>query len=976
MTSTTRRLTACLLGLCIAAHTYAQDSTYTDAELDALDRALAAGNLTRADLTFRKDVTKGHGCFPVVREMLSDPLSIARKMDGIAAQTKTSPLDALLGAAALYEGGYGPTAERRVLPTSGDLPTTPEALLDLLTEIASRQPPLAVIGEEGEDRRDTLRHKLPEEMAWHEELTSPFDEGTAKAIDEHLDAQSQSYLHELATQTSAGSLTAAWIQAFGDPGVWLPQLAPSAFPTESLHIRETRYGRVAIGTPGDDVWTGDFAVLIDPGGNDRYVGTRIGAAFGTADRRVGLFADLAGDDAYDCAETNITLGAAVLGIAAFYDLGAGDDRYDAGHCTLGAAAGGVAVFHDDGGTDLYRGRTYTQGAAGFGIAVFHDGSSQAEPEMSSDEGTKEPVEIGLFDNDRLSAWGNAQAFARPYGVALCINERGNEIYEAGGVYLHAPLFADRYQSFSQGFAIGSRGIDYAGGIAMLVDHDGNDRYLGDIYNQGVGYWYGAGLLWDGGGNDTYEMTQYGQGSGIHLAIGGLVDVDGHDTYVMHSGLGQGGSHDYAASVLHDRGGNDRYHGNTSCNGSGLTNSVGLHIDRAGNDTYAARKKSGVNFGRPARDFGSIGVLVDLDGQDDYLGDMSDGAVWRHTDIGVGIDVTAPKEEGGGGNTPAADQATGAAEIPAICSYEGDLTQEVFDELWEIAVRWEVGDNRTIVPEARKRLIAFGASVVPYMDAKVETDNSGLELRAFVGILRGLIAADAREPVLGLLRTNTQSGVERRQRVAIYLVGELKTIELEDAVVALLSGDDDGLARRAAGVLAKLESHAGDAALAGWLRPGPTEGPEATLRMQAAISTLVKLDADVYEHLRPLLAHADYSIRSRLVTLLARKLETYRAALAADLVDGATAPRTRRSLLAIYARTKALPSAAEIAAVEPLLQSADAGIRADAARVVRRWATMDGADTTALAVAVAVVTTLAEDDPDPAVRFAARAATTK
>ena len=131
------------------------------------------------------------------------------------------------------------------------------------------------------------------------------------------------------------------------------------------------------------------------------------------------------------------------------------------------------------------------------------------------------------------------------------------------VYLHAPLFSDRYQSFSQGFAIGERGIDYAGGIAMLIDHDGNDRYLGDIYNQGVGYWYSAGLLWDGGGNDTYEMTQYGQGSGIHLAVGGLVDVSGHDTYVMHSGLGQGGSHDYAASILHDRGCNDRYLGNTS-----------------------------------------------------------------------------------------------------------------------------------------------------------------------------------------------------------------------------------------------------------------------------------------------------------------------------------------------------------------------------------------------------------------------------
>jgi hypothetical protein len=130
------------------------------------------------------------------------------------------------------------------------------------------------------------------------------------------------------------------------------------------------------------------------------------------------------------------------------------------------------------------------------------------------------------------------------------------------------------------------------------------------------------------------------GSGIHLAVGGLVDVSGNDTYVMHSGLGQGGSHDYAASILHDRGGNDRYMGATSCNGCGLTNAVGLFIDRAGDDTYGARREGGLNTGRPARDFGSIGVLIDLSGKDDYLGEMEDGGVWRGR-TWRGADVTPP-----------------------------------------------------------------------------------------------------------------------------------------------------------------------------------------------------------------------------------------------------------------------------------------------------------------------------------------------
>mgnify|MGYP002682803096 CR=1 FL=1 len=85
---------------------------------------------------------------------------------------------------------------------------------------------------------------------------------------------------------------------------------------------------------------------------------------------------------------------------------------------------------------------------------------------------------------------------------------------------------------------------------------------------------------------------------LYLAVGGLVDVAGSDAYVMHSGLGQGGSHDFAASVLHARGGNDRYHGNTSCNGCGLTNAVGLHLDRAGDDTYAARRDGGIRTRLP------------------------------------------------------------------------------------------------------------------------------------------------------------------------------------------------------------------------------------------------------------------------------------------------------------------------------------------------------------------------------------------
>ena len=929
--------------------------TYTEAELSALDRALEAANLDRESLTFRKDLAKGHACLEVVKDLLRDPLAIAPTIDALVADTRTAqatfhaPLGALITAhdrlpndmALSTGGGHFETyvTVRSVLEARPALAQeTPEKLLASLVRLASigsRPQYLGAVREEDDaepigfddERYQILRRYLPSQMAWHEVFGSPYPEATDAKLKAVLDERGEAYVHELAARLRTSTQVMQWLYAFGDPVAWLQALPSTAFPKDEPLIQETPNGRVALGTPGDDVYTGEFAVLIDPGGNDRYVGCRLGAAEGTENRRLGFFADLGGDDVYACGEVDLTLGAAVLGVAAFLDLGAGNDRYEAGHGSLGAAMGGVAVLYDDGGSDVYEGKTFTQGAAGFGIGIFQDDGVQPRPETSADEGTQDPVDVRLFDNDRLRAWSNAQAFARCRGVAICWNARGNDVYEAGGVYLHAPLFADRYQSFSQGFAIGERGIDYAGGIALIVDLEGNDRYLGDIYNQGVGYWYAAGLLYDGGGNDLYEMTQYGQGSGIHLAVGGLVDAGGHDTYVMHSGLGQGGSHDYAASILHDRGGNDHYLGMTSCNGCGLTNSVGLHIDRSGNDTYTGRRNS-LNSGRPARGFGSVGVLVDLAGTDDYLGIMKDASVWRHSDLGVGIDLAPPDEPAGVDTKPAA-QETPTVEVPAICAYKGDLSEKVFDELWAIAIRWEVGENRQIVPKARARLIEFGPPVLAHLDRVLDKGASGLELRAYVDILRGVGTAGAPDGVEGFLRRNLGHASTRRRRVALYLVGELQARAVEKEVVALLGVIEEGLDRRAAGVLRKLDSHTGDDVLRGWLAD-----PRDELRVVAALGTLLGGEVDCYDLVRPLLAHPLFSVRSRLSTLLGMHHATYGEKAVADVQAGDLSVRARRTLLDALARVRdVLPRKAHSALVASL-DDPQWGVRADAARVLR------------------------------------------
>src|SRR5690606_11870970 len=136
-------------------------------------------------------------------------------------------------------------------------------------------------------------------------------------------------------------------------------------------------------------------------------------------------------DFYDCYDVDFTLGATVLGNAAFYDLGGGNDRYYAGSCSLGAAMAGVATFYDDGGSDTYKSKIFTQGAAAFGIGIMFDDAQGDAPVFDIAEGNEEEIDaherdssqpdiLASVDNDTYSAWSMAQAFARTRGVALCI----------------------------------------------------------------------------------------------------------------------------------------------------------------------------------------------------------------------------------------------------------------------------------------------------------------------------------------------------------------------------------------------------------------------------------------------------------------------------------------------------------------------------------------------------------------------------
>ncbi|MCC6464365.1 MAG: peptidylprolyl isomerase [Planctomycetes bacterium] len=372
-------------------------------------------------------------------------------------------------------------------------------------------------------------------------------------------------------------------------------------------------GRFVIGGTGPNTYEGDdFIGIIDLGGDDLYRG-RVACGLGLEGRSALSFVlDLSGNDRYE--GSDFTQGFGFLGVGILHDLGGGNDTYQARYAAQGCGLCGVGELYDDGGDDLYVADSGAQGAAAFGYGRLADAAG----------------------NDIYRGARYVQAFAQVKGIGVLADGAGNDLYFAGAKYLHQPLWNDRYQSLSQGFAIGNRYEGTGGGVALLLDEgDGNDVYQSDIYGQGSSYWFSLGLLVDRGGNDTYTSGQYCQGAGIHLSAAALMDLKGNDTYSMGVGLGQGAAHDWAVGWLIDRAGNDFFQGNGQ--GMGLNFSVGILLDCAGDDSHCTNNEGSIGKGSNH----DISLLLDLGGTDSYgPKDTKDGSFTRRDRCGLVYDVPA------------------------------------------------------------------------------------------------------------------------------------------------------------------------------------------------------------------------------------------------------------------------------------------------------------------------------------------------
>ncbi len=325
----------------------------------------------------------------------------------------------------------------------------------------------------------------------------------------------------------------------------------------------TPRGRVAIGGAGPNTYRGDYLLVVDLGGDDAYEGP--GSVSG--ELPVSIVFDAGGNDRYAAVDADSPgPGGAVLGYAAVYDLGEGDDTYSADACGAGFGLAGVGWVVDAGGNDRYTMRMWCEGAASHGIGLLVD------------EGGRD------FYGAGGKGTASVQGFGGPRGVGALIDLGGDDEYRSGApgdTVVTTEGWLPTWLTLGQGGAAG-RWPGESGGIGLLIDAAGNDVYRGGTRAQGAGFNGGVGALVDLGGDDVYAAS--GQAQGLDQGIGLLLDAGGDDLYQAK--------------------------GSDCLQGVGTDLGLGMLADVSGDDKYAA-------WGLAASKSHGAGFVIDLGGVDEY-----------------------------------------------------------------------------------------------------------------------------------------------------------------------------------------------------------------------------------------------------------------------------------------------------------------------------------------------------------------------
>ena len=212
--------------------------------------------------------------------------------------------------------------------------------------------------------------------------------------------------------------------------------------------------------------------------------------------------------------------------------------------------------------------------------------------------------------------GSASGDARPISIVLDLG--GNDAYEGTDAFVQGCGVLgigmlvdvegdDRYLGKD-----GAQGVGFAG-VGIVDDRGGDDRYRALHLAQGAGF-FGLGALLDGAGDDSYDALSHAQGLGLPAGTGLLLDAEGSDRYFAKGGAKTG----YGTQGVFDA-------WSQGC-GLGLRylapGGLGLLLDGAGSDDYEAG-----NFAQGGGYFLGLGILLDDGDSDDHYAASRYGMGW-------------------------------------------------------------------------------------------------------------------------------------------------------------------------------------------------------------------------------------------------------------------------------------------------------------------------------------------------------------
>lgn len=417
----------------------------------------------------------------------------------------------------------------------------------------------------------------------------------------------------------------------------------AALPSVAWSL-QTPFGWIVVDTTGGDNHhrLQDPLLVLDVGGDDDY------EFLATSDTHaISVLLDHRGNDRYATAAAGADPSSATLGYGILWDT-EGDDRYLGTEQAQASALFGAALLFDGGGSNRFVASSRSQAHAVGGLAVLASGGG----------------------DDEFTAQTYSQASGGPRGVAVLVDTGGNDRYTLGNEPLvrPSPQLPDRNTSMGQGAGYGMRGDLFdgratAGGIGLLLDLAGNDRYEAQVFAQGVGYYEGLGLLLDDGGDDRFDTAWYGMGAGVHDAAGILLKRGaGDDVYRSSHEMVLGSGNDLSVGVFVDEGGDDAYTVGQLSLGVANANSTALFVDAAGNDRYAVASTTcralGAAYmpawGNARETLPSLGLFMDLSGTDSYPPQCeraANGTLWTGPRVWPELDLRSEAAAGVDGEWP-------------------------------------------------------------------------------------------------------------------------------------------------------------------------------------------------------------------------------------------------------------------------------------------------------------------------------------